>query len=159
MRIIATTDSCGTCPNYMYYSGGVYRCGLVDENVLDKSKVAPYCPLPLYPAKQIAEMETTILGLREGDARGFYLVLLTFIARKLKLNLSTNAFGISIPYDNGKSVYLGLDCVKEIRPSPLEITFLGSTGAIFKLSPEWNPPLLREATDESGDTWHHHELR
>jgi len=160
LKVLGTVDSCGECPNYGYYSGGVHRCGLVDEAVLDKTTVAPFCPLPDYPSRIIAQMQTTILGLREPNKYGLGFALLTHIATKLKLDLHANGSGLTISFkDMGKDrkVYLGLDYIRGIEVRPFEITFTSESGT-FKLSPDTNPPLLREAADKDGKLWSHHKL-
>lgn len=159
-KVLGNVTSCGRCPNYLYYSGGVYRCSLVDEAVLDKSIIAPFCPLPDYPSRTIAEMQTTILGLREPLKYGFGLALMTHIATKLKLNLSVSGSGIAIPFKdmNGdRQVYLMIDYIREVTVRPFEVAFQSGDG-IFKLSPDTNPPLLYEATDVDSKAWNQYEL-
>jgi hypothetical protein len=159
-KVLGQVTSCGECPNYSYYSGGVHRCSLVEEAVLDKTIVAPFCPLPDYPSRTIAQMHITILGLREPLKYGFGLALMTHIAAKLKLDLHANGLGLTIPFkDMGKDreVYLGVDYIRDIEVRPFEITFT-SGKSIFKLSPDSDPPLLREAADKEGKQWSHHPL-
>src|SRR3569832_622543 len=143
-KVLGQVTCCGVCLFFVFFCGGVHRCRLVDVAVLDKSIVAPFCPLPDYPSRIIAQMQTTILGLREPLKHGFGLALITQVATRLKLNLHANGTGITIPFkDMGKDrkVYLGLDYIREIDVRPFEITFVGGE-SIFKLSPDSNPPLL-----------------
>jgi len=159
-KVLGQVTSCGECPNHGYYSGSVYRCRLVDEAVLDKSIVAPFCPLPDYPSRTIAQMQTTILALREPLKYGFGMMLMSHIAAKLKLDLHAHGSGLTIPFkDMGKDreVYLGLDYIQGIETRPFEITFI-SGGSIFKLSPDIKPPLLHEAADKEGKLWSQHTL-
>lgn len=159
-KVLGQVSSCGECPNRVYYSGGVHHCRLVDEAVHDKSVVAPFCPLPDYPSRTLAQMQTTILGLREPFKYGFGMALMTHVANKLKLNLHANGSGLTIPFkDMGKDreVYLGLDYIRHIEIRPFEITFL-SGESVFKLAPDNETPLLREAADKEGKLWSHHTL-
>ncbi|MEK7068600.1 MAG: hypothetical protein AAB964_02185 [Patescibacteria group bacterium] len=157
-KIVKIVNSCSECPNYGYLSGGRHECRLVGHMVLDNAVVAPFCPLADYPSQMIANMQTTILGLRKPLEYGFGLALLTHVAAKLKLNLRTNRSGIMIPFNKDCEVYLGLDYIRGIEVNPFEITFVGSRGSLFKLSPDADPPLLRERIDFAGNTWRHHQL-
>ena len=159
-KVLGTVASCSECPNYVYYSGGVHRCTLVEETVSDKSIIAPFCPLPDYPSRTIAQMQTTILGLREPLKYGFEVALMTHIATKLKLDLHANGSGLTIPFkDTGKDreVYLRLDYILDIEVRPFKITFM-SGESIFELSTDTDPPLLREAADKDSNLWISHEL-
>ena len=159
-KMLGQVSSCGACPNYIYYSGGVYHCKLVEEAVLDKSIVAPFCPLPDYPSRIIAGMQTTILGLREPLKYGFSMALMTHIAARLKLDLHASGSGLTIPFkdmEKAREVYLGLDYIRDIQVRPFEVTFM-SGDSLFKLSSDTDPPLLREAADKDGKCWSHHKL-
>jgi hypothetical protein len=157
-KILGQVASCGICPNYVYYSGGVHRCRLVDETVRDKEIVAPFCPLPDYPSRMISGMQATILGLREPNKYDFGIALLTHVATKLKLDLHAHGSGITILLMDERKVYLGLDYITEVRLRPFEITFANEEGK-FKLSPDADPPVLSEAAGADGNLWHHHNLR
>jgi hypothetical protein len=159
-KVVDTVTSCSHCPHYSYDSGNVNRCSLVGEVVRDKTIVAPFCPLPDYPSRLIAEMQMTIAGLRDPLKYSFGLTLLTYVANRLKLNLHANGSGIIIPFKDMKKdreAYLGLDLIRGIELRPFEITFLSSDGD-FKLAPDGDPPLLREAADKDGKNWYHHTL-
>jgi hypothetical protein len=160
-KVLGQVTSCGECPNYVYYSGGQHRCRLVDETVLDKSIVAPFCPLPDYPSRAIADMQTTILGLRAAEHRGFQLMLLTYVANRLKVNVPAHARGLMVPLKD-REVYMGLDRISEVKVWPLEISFSQGKN-MFILSPDSSPPLLREKVLQAVDgdelsTWRHHHL-
>jgi hypothetical protein len=159
-KILGLVRSCGLCPNYEYYSGGVHRCKLVEEVVIDNTVVASFCPLSNYPSDIMAQMEMTISTLREPHKHGFGVVLLGHIATKLKLNLDTNQLGLIILLNDagkGREVYLSLDHICEILVHPFEITFTSGL-SVFKLSPDTRPVVLREATDEDHILWRYHEL-
>jgi len=156
-KITGQVTSCGTCPNYRYNSGGTYQCDLVDQIVLDKNVVAPFCPLPDFPSQIIADMEMTIRGLRKPLEYGFGLTLLTHIAAKLKINVDSSGSGIAIPLKGGRKVYLALDYITKITLRPFEIAFTRERST-FRLSPDADPPLLHEATDSEGRRWYQHEL-
>ncbi len=122
-KVVITTTSCGTCPNYSYYSGGVYRCSLVDEAVLEKNRIAPFCPLPDYPSSIIADMQVTMLGLQKSVDYSFPFALFTFIAAKLKRTVSANGSTIVIPVRDREPVRLRFDSILELKTLPLSIRF------------------------------------
>jgi hypothetical protein len=160
-KITKIVQTCAECPYYSYYSGGASKCNMVDEVVIYRKEVAPFCPLPDYPSRTIAEMQTTIASLREPNKFGGALALLSHVATKLKLPLSANGSGITIPFKDMKKdreIYLGIDYIREVSMRPFEITFWWNDGT-FKLSPDADPPLLREKADPNQDLWHHHNLK
>lgn len=159
-KVLGLVSSCGECPNCDYNSGGASQCRLIGERIRDKTIVAPFCPLPDYPSRSIAEMEITIVGLRKQFALGFGLTLMTHIATKLKLNMHTNGSGLRIPFrDMGKDreAFLELSCICHIGIQPFAVTFLDGNKK-FKLLPDTKPSLLYEATEREGESWRCHEL-
>lgn len=164
-KIVDLVSSCGKCPNYQYYSGGVHKCKPADEIVLDKDEIAPFCPLPNYPSHQIASMQRTILDLREPNKAVFVLALLSHIATKLKLNLEPHGGGIVIPFKDGdkdREVYLSFEYITEVAVSPFSVIFQ-SGGKKFKLSPDFKPPTLDEEAPkvpglEDKELWTSHRL-
>lgn len=153
-KITGTTTNCGKCPFYSYDSGGAYICLKVDEVVLDKEKVAPFCPLPDYPSHIIAELDTTIYVMRKGSEFSSELALFSHIATKLGLNLTARANGIDIPIEQDRTVYLGIDYVRGITLRPFEITFSAGASGLYKLALDAKPPRLMKARDETGKLWH-----
>jgi hypothetical protein len=159
-KILGQVTSCGVCPHRTYYSGSIHRCALVDEDIINDSVVAPFCPLPDYPSDKLAQMQKTIEALREPLKYSFGMAVLTHIAAKLKLNLSAKNAGITIPFKDGtqdRKVFLEIGCVTGIDARTSEVTFTND-GKVFKLNIDGREPLLREAQDEKGMLWHHHRL-
>ena len=158
-KILDRITSCGECPHYVYYSGGVHNCRLVDEVVRDKSRVAPFCPLADYPSRVIADMETTITGLREPLTYGFGLALLTYVAAKLKVNVHTRGSSLVVPLKDGRKVGLGLDYITAIRVYPFEISFNHGEHS-YKLLPDVGQ--LRESVPpkegQEEELWLHHDV-
>lgn len=143
-KIVKQVSNCGECPNYGYYSGGAHRCSLVDETVLDKTRVAPFCPLPDFPSKVIAAMEHTIVGLRGGFNHVFSLYLLTYIATKLGIKLEASGRAVlRIPLLEDRELWLDLDQATVVNVRNLEIRFTHE-GTTFVLYPDTNPPELCE---------------
>ncbi len=122
-KIVNMVNSCGECPNYGYYSGRVYRCNLVEEAVLEKDRIAPFCPLPDYPSRVIKEMEITVLGLQKSVDYSYPFALFTFIAAKLKRTVSANGSTIRIPCRDGE-VCLQYDHIRDLTLNPFSIRFL-----------------------------------
>ncbi|MEO6536655.1 MAG: hypothetical protein ABIT47_03090 [Candidatus Paceibacterota bacterium] len=149
-KVLALVTSCGTCANYEYNSGGTHKCRLADQIVLDKSVIAPFCPLADYPSSVIAGMDRTIRCLREPNKYVFTHALLTFVATKLNLNLDADGRGILITFkDCGKEreAYLAYDYIMEVTVSPLIVTFI-SQGKRFKVLPEGTSPTIEEHLGE-----------
>jgi hypothetical protein len=164
-KVLPLITSCGGCPNYQYDSGSRYECALTAEIVLNKSVVAPFCPLADYPSHVIAAMEQTIHILREPFNSVFIVTLLGYVAAKLKLNVEPNGCGILIPFkDRGEDrrVYMAFDCITELAPAPLKVTFLAD-GKKFMLSPDGEQPILQEQAEkikglEDKDLYYNHYL-
>ncbi|MDB5264555.1 MAG: hypothetical protein JWN64_126 [Parcubacteria group bacterium] len=137
----------------------------MDEVVLDKTIVAPFCPLTDYPSHVIAGMQKTILDLREPNKPVFVLTLLSHVATKLNLNLEANGRGIVIPFkdrDEDRRVYMAFDYITEITLSPFMVAFIYGDKR-FKLFPDYEPPVLEEAAGkiegmEDKDLWLSHAL-
>jgi hypothetical protein len=94
-------NSCSECPHYKYYSSGHFKCLAVDQIVQDKTEIAPFCPLSHYPAQIIANMETTIIGLRGGRRWSVNFALLTHIATRLKVDVHSSGRHIEIQCHDG----------------------------------------------------------
>lgn len=143
-RIVAQVSSCKECPHYAYYSGGMYECRKADAPVRDSSIIAPFCPLPEYPARIIAGLDATVRALRGEKDQGFWLVLLSHVATKLNLSLSANGESVNIPFENGKkTAYLMPQGIVRMEPCPLEIEFVNTGGGEkFRLIPDSKPPKL-----------------
>lgn len=165
-KIVDTTTSCKECPNRIYDSGRIYTCRLVGQHILPEyeHQVAPFCPLPDYPAAVIAGMQTTIHVLQKPNAYGLGLALLVHVATKLKVNLAPSARGITIEFKDGKKdrkVFFGTDYITKYDPHRSEITFMGEGKAMFRISPDSDPPVLWEKSDPDPqkDGWYEHKLR
>jgi hypothetical protein len=113
MRIATTVKSCGSgCPNYKYSSGGIYECELVKQPILDKKQIAPFCPLPKYPAEEIARLMRTVECLRKEHAQNFLRILMSFVATQLKTTISADGRSIDISIKDGgvfKNTPLSID--------------------------------------------------
>lgn len=151
-KIVTQVSFCGECPHYRYYSGGAHECEKVQQIVREKSKVAPFCPLPDFPSRVIAEMQTTIEMLREPYKFGFDLALLTHVATKLKLSIEANGRGILIPYGQGNHAYLGSEYITKIQVVPCEI-FFSEKLTKYRLIPDGPEPSLYKALDQEGRRW------
>ena len=159
-KVLGQVTSCKECPNYVYYSGGDHHCRLVAETVLEESIVAPFCPLPDYPSRTIAEMQTTILGLRKSSRNNFEMDLLTHIASRLKLNLHPSGTGMMISFnDHGRArdIYFGIEYIRGMVFRPLIIIFVYGDKT-YKIAPDADPIILYEAVNEEGTRWLHHDL-
>jgi hypothetical protein len=146
-KIVAQTTSCGKCPHYTYYSGGTYHCALVEERVMNKEQVAPFCPLPDYPSQTIAKMEVTIESLREPNKHGFNIAFLSHMASKLKVRLEPSCRGIHIPLKDGTEVFLDPDWVTNIAVSPCVIEFRFND-KLYTLHPDALKPVLYRQYDK-----------
>lgn len=167
VKVLALVNSCGSCPNNDYDSGGTHRCRPTGALILDKSTVAPFCPLADYPADSIVGMQRTIQQLREPNTSVLSMTLIGYLATKLKLNLDAGGRGITIPYKDGneeREVVLDFDYVSEVGLSPSCVAFLSHDRRRFKLFPDAQPPTLEEAMERDipgpgeKDLWMRHSL-
>ena len=149
-KILKLVDSCGGCPHYGYYSGGQSECRLVDEIVVNKALVAPFCPLADFPSRLLADMDATIRLLRAPNTYGFVLALLSHIATKLKRELSTGGV-IDIALKNGTSIFLRHDAVIEVLVDSWAIIFVEGRRQKFKLHPDSQPPQLYKQVTVKGE--------
>ncbi len=146
-KVLGLVHSCGECPHYQYYSAGVFRCKVADQNVLDKETIAPFCPLANFPSAIIAGMEITIVGLRARDTQntcGFGLALMTHVATKLRLNLDPGGMSITLVLNGGREVSLCFHHITGVEHLPLKILFVDGKGGEFELLPDLRQPILRE---------------
>jgi hypothetical protein len=124
-KILALISSCGECPKYQYYSGGQHVCSLVDQPVLDKQKVAKFCPLPDFPSETIASMEQTFERLRKPNEYSLQHAVLSYLSSKLGALFTPSGNGILINLaEEGKTVYMDLGYVTNIDPSRQEVNFI-----------------------------------
>ena len=63
-KILDIIQSCKDCPHRHYYSGGVYECSKVGEQLVPGVLIPRWCPLPEHPAHHIRELEATIARLQ-----------------------------------------------------------------------------------------------
>lgn len=130
MRILALVNSCGECGNRQYYSGGVYNCKLVDEQIRDDKRVAPFCPLAHYPSDEISSLEATVQGLqKEKSGHGLHYELFSFIAAKLKTRLSSNSRLIHLMKQVGEreeDLYLVIDRITKVDIDKSAVYFLST---------------------------------
>ncbi len=65
-RIQKMVNNCGDCPYCTYRSVGMNVCGAAGNmRIFDKDKIASFCPLPLYPSQQLADLEELVSALRK----------------------------------------------------------------------------------------------
>jgi hypothetical protein len=147
-RILGLVDSCGVCPNRQYYSGSQYKCNKADQLIIDDHRVASFCPLPTYPAGEMANMERTIEVLRNGVRQSFAEHLLAFISSDLKLNIQSESSNIIIPVDekDGGKVVFDLRNMKTGRNHliPEFEFFYGDDSYRLTLSVGTRPPQLQK---------------
>lgn len=143
-KILMLLNSCGECPSYKYRSGGRYECSGIGEIVQDKNSIAPFCPLPDFPSRTLANMDVTIRTLREPNKYGLVLAILSHIATKLNLLLNSDGM-VAIELKNGESIQLRHDGITEISTYPYAVHFVFGDRS-FKLEPDGKTPpnYLRE---------------
>lgn len=149
-KILMLISSCGGCPNYGYYSGGQYRCNLVDENVEDKTTIAAFCPLSDFPSRTLANMDMTIRLLREPNKYGLGVTLISHLATKFKTPMSRDG-AIHIALKDGTSVYVRYDSITEVLAHQGSVVIVNENGR-FKLVPDAVPPQLFQEIKREGIT-------
>lgn len=149
-KILKLVQSCGECPHYRYYSGGVYQCALVGQAVREKESVAPFCPLSDFPSATIAGMESTIERLREPYRYSIGLAVLSHIATKLKVNLDPRGASLNIPLLDGGDLLLSFENITNIGVNTHEVHFFSSDGAEYKLLPDGDSPKLYKSKEVEG---------
>jgi len=154
-RIVALVQSCNKCPHCI--GGNRPECDLVDEIIIDRTTIAPFCPLTMYPSGTIASMDWTIRTLREPNKYGLSLAILSHVATKLGTTLSIlGSVGISLK--DGTTVYLRYDYITYLTITEIHFMYGGGT---YKLYPDSNPPRLFEQVKREGveePQWHQLEL-
>lgn len=143
-KIAVMTSSCEKCPKSRYNTQGIYECAVVGQNILDPKQIAPFCPLPDYPAATIAGMEQTIVRQREPHRYGLLLAVLNHIAAKLKTNLSADGGGIKISCKYGgqdREVRFDVRCVTAFDVHGHGISFIDGDDT-YRIFPDGNPPRL-----------------
>lgn len=152
-KIVGMTKSCGDCPNRQ-----ATRCLLVDGEILDRDIVAPFCPLPDYPARRIADQQATIMHMRDPHKWGVNLAVITHIAAKLGRNVNANRVTtVTIPYRRGKDEFELLLLDFEYITG---VDVFGGFGImfrygedIFKLNADSTPPALSLQSKENPELW------
>jgi hypothetical protein len=145
-KIVKLVSVCKDCPHYNYYSGWVFTCSKADQIVIHKELVAPFCPLPDYPSKVIADMEMTIIALREPNQYSMDFALLSYVASKFKANIGAHGRGSVLALDEGKEVYLSLDHIEKISLNPSEIRFHCGNGVFRACLGGKDPALYKLST-------------
>lgn len=81
VRFTGLIASCEACPNYTYDTGRSYKCRLVDEKVHNGSVVEPFCPLPIFPSREIVkELYTREMYQAEEKKLGLHAVILRHLS-------------------------------------------------------------------------------
>lgn len=154
-KILTLIDSCKGCPHHRYDSGGRYDCKLVGEQIIDSSRVAPFCPLPDFPANQIARLERTVQALQQPNDFGLYWAILAFIAKKSRTTLSADGRYITFTQKDGDPIYLVNDHIVEVDLQQGRIVFLCEKDK-YAFVTSTPPRLLKEVSlmgDESKKGW------
>jgi len=161
-RILELILSCGGCPHYQYATSGRYDCRLVNQGVNDKTIVAPFCPLPIYPADVIASMETTIDRLFEPYKFTLPLSVIEHVARKIKVAIVPNGRGLVLKLADETEVYLDFEYIIKLEiKQGAEIHFKAGDDT-YRLFPDAVPPHLDKMYkcegDEAEERWIHTKL-
>lgn len=127
-RIQKLVNSCGECPHYSYYSGGVHTCSLVDQFVRDKSVIAPFCPLAVYPSQAISDMMALIDAYKGKAQKDHVIALFACICSKFSFQM-TERFSIRLRIKDLESkeeetVHIDISNVTEFLLREGKITFV-----------------------------------
>ncbi len=109
VRMSGIVTHCAGCPNF-----SAPNCGLLGQRIEDRSQIASFCPLSIYPAKQLADMEHAIALATKNDLN-FCMVVLRFVASKVAGTLSANNI-VSIPVADIQTdcILMRYDCMEVI---------------------------------------------
>ncbi|MDB5188190.1 MAG: hypothetical protein JWO50_710 [Candidatus Kaiserbacteria bacterium] len=156
-KIVGLVSACKDCTNYTYYSGGVYVCRIVDQAVIEKDEVAPFCPLTDFPSRTIANMGMTILGLRKTNDYSMGFALLSYVATRFKVSVEANGTGVVLAVDDGRKICLSLHYVEKVNLDPAEIRFKSGDDVFRACLDGKKPTLLKRvvSNDESEELWTH----
>lgn len=149
-KILALVSSCKGCDHRKYDSGNRYNCDLVDEQIIDESCVAPFCPLTDFPSNQIAKLERTVQALQQSNDFGFYWAVMAFVVKKSGRTLSADGRYITFNQKEGDPVYLINDHIIEIDLQQGHIVFLHEKER-YAFVTSTPPRLLREESYRIGD--------
>lgn len=141
-KILKLVDSCGKCPHHGYYSEGQHECKLVGEIVVNKEAVAPFCPLPDYPAKIIADLARTVRVERDLHQYSFSYMTVAHVARKFKTNMTGR--GTTFTLKDGTTISLEFDHITSIDLRGTEIFFM-SGDKNYRIAPDIKEPTLYAA--------------
>jgi len=126
-RISKIVHNCESCPNYQYFSGGAYHCGLLDERILDAKKVSEFCPLPNYPSRQISHLQHTLVLHDTEEAKiNLSSVILRHLSAVFKTPVSNYGnliLTIKKRGDETREVVISRDFISGIDLSREEILF------------------------------------
>lgn len=151
MKILRLVSSCGVCPNYGYYSGGVHQCRSVEEDVENPNVIAPFCPLADFPSEIIAGLDKTIKRLTNPYSYTLSLAVMSHVAAKLGVAFNSRGSSLMIPQEEGEPILLSFDYITDIKMGlGAEIHFIGSKREKFVLCPDSKPPSLRRELVEKG---------
>lgn len=147
-RIVQLVNACKKCPNCGYYSGGRDKCRLIDLCIADTSVVAPFCPLPVYPAAVIAGLEQTVLALREPNKYALCHEVLKHVASKLGQPFTADGMGVEIPLRNDITITLRMDYILATSVYPgAEIRFAWDNST-YRIFPDANPLQIEKRVSE-----------
>ncbi|HVY72611.1 MAG TPA: hypothetical protein VG984_00965 [Candidatus Paceibacterota bacterium] len=105
IRMLGLVTSCGKCPNRR--SDTCIPAG--EQRIVDLDKIASFCPLSVYPARQMAGMEKTIDYVQKPlSDQPFGVVLLNYVAARLKVKIHPEGASLDIPLKDGNTVRLDL---------------------------------------------------
>lgn len=128
MRMAKNVTSCKGCPYEHYYSGGAYECTMVKQIIPERDKIASFCPLPIYPAQVMADMEGS-LRLHQvqelKESKSLKLWLSRYVASLMKSTVGSHG-SVEIKIKSlgeEKTIYFMPDYVKSIALYDNEITF------------------------------------
>jgi len=75
VKIIGIVQSCKSCPNRVYDSGGMYECEKVRQSLAPDCVIPPWCPLADHPAAEMASLVRSLELLNQQQARSHAEVL------------------------------------------------------------------------------------
>lgn len=151
VKILDLVASCGKCPNYGYYSGGVHECRMTNQIVHRPGEIAPFCPLPDFPSAVIAGLDMTIKRLMEPYSLTLPCALLSHVSAKLGLAFDSRGSTVMIPLEGGEQIPVTFDSIVEVKMGfGAEIHFLGNNREKYVLYPDATPPALRQELDTTG---------
>lgn len=133
--------SCKDCPNRI--DDQCSKAG--GQKIVDKNTVASFCPLPKFPAQEMADVERTINNYRDADNLTLQLqgALLVYVSKMLKTRIWDTGGGLSIQLADGNKVTFQLDYVCSADARQDRVVFLDPrTQVKYKLHLGSTEPML-----------------